>query len=151
MRVVAYLTLIVLATILAFWRGTPGERWSTSIVLLGSLLTMLIVKSQAHSFASVSVIFMLLDALVAALLCIVAVKHPAWVTILVSAFQINATFGHIVKLIAPDTIPFSYAFLLRVWAWPMVITMLISRTSPPLRAILRARDWPPFARRRTAA
>jgi hypothetical protein len=144
------LALIVLATILAFWRGTPGERWSTSIVLLGSLLTLLIVQSEASSYASVSMIFMLLDAVVAVLLCVVAVRYPAWVTILVAAFQINAALGHIVKLVAPHTIPFSYAFLLRVWAWPMVIAMLISRTSPQLHAILKAEDWPPFTRRRTA-
>jgi len=150
MRVAAYLALIVLATILAFWRGTPGERWSTTIVLVGSLLTLLIVQSEANSFASVSMIFMLLDAIVAVLLCVVAVRYPAWVTILVAAFQVNATLGHIVKLVAPHTIPFSYAFLLRVWAWPMVIAMLLCRVSPNLHAILKARDWPPFARRRTA-
>jgi len=144
------LALIALATILALWKGTAGEKWITSIVFLGSLLTLCIVDCEGNAFGSVSIIFMLLDAVVAGLLCVVAVRHPSWVTILVAAFQINATLGHIVKLLAPHTIPFSYAFLLRVWAWPMVIAMLLSRILPHLNATLKARDLPPLVRRRSA-
>lgn len=144
MRVALFLSLMVLATGLALWRGTPGEKWITSIVLGGSLLTLLIVNSEADAFASVSMLFMLLDAVVACLLCVVAVRYPTWVTILVAAFQINSTLGHVVKLVAPHTIPFSYAFLLRMWAWPMVISMLLSRALPQLHTILKARNWPPL-------
>lgn len=146
MRVALYLALIVLATVLALWRGTAGEKWITSIVLCGSLLTIPLVGRGGSSFASVSLMFMLLDGFVAFLLCLVAVRYPCWVAILVAAFQINSALGHVVKLLAPHTIPFSYAFLLRVWAWPMVFAMLLSRALPQLRAIIKAKDWPPLIR-----
>jgi hypothetical protein len=70
--------------------------------------------------------------------------------VLVSAFQINGVFGHLVKIVAPNTIPFSYAFLLRVWAWPMVIAMLSGRFFPGLSRTLTRRNWPgPFGRVRS--
>ena len=83
-------------------------------------------------------------------LCTIAVFYPTWVSVLVSAFQINGVFGHLVKIVAPNTIPFSYAFLLRVWAWPMVIAMLSGRFFPGLSRTLTRRNWPgPFGRVRS--
>ena len=88
----------------------------------------------------------------AGFLCAVAVRYPSWVAICVSAFQINGTFGHVVKLVAPHTIPFSYAFLLKVWAWPMVLAILFGRGIPRMHAALKVKDWPPLAMRiRTGA
>ena len=142
MRAGLYLGLLIVATGAALWKGTTGERWVAGIMLAGNLLTLLLVETIARSFASVSALFMILDATLALLLCLVAVRYPSWVTILVSAFQINGTLGHLVKLAAPQTIPFSYAFLLRFWAWPMVLVLLLSRFFQRLRTILKASDWP---------
>jgi len=142
MRVEIYIFLLVLAAGLAIWRGTAGERWIAATVLAGNLLTLVIVRAGARTFASVSLFYFGADALLALVLCAIAVMYPTWVSVLVSAFQINGVFGHLVKIVAPNTIPFSYAFLLRVWAWPMVIAMLSGRLFPELRRTLTRRHWP---------
>lgn len=140
MRVVAYLLLLFFATGSALFRGTRGERWIGLTVLAGNLISFLVEQTVARSFGSVSLVYLAVDGSLAAALCLIAVRYPSWVSILVSAFQINGALGHVVKLVAPHTIPFSYAFLLRFWAWPMVLAMLIGRAVPRLHRILTARS-----------
>jgi hypothetical protein len=147
MRVAFYLLLLAVAAGLAIWRGTAGERWIGITVLAGNALTLAVVRAGAKTFASVSFFYFGVDACLAVILCTIAVFYPTWVSVLVSAFQIDGVFGHLVKIVAPNTIPFSYAFLLRVWAWPMVIAMLSGRFVPGLRRTLTRRSWPdPFRR-----
>lgn len=148
MRVEVYLLLLVAATGSATIFGTRGEKWLGGTILGGNLLTMLMERLLGETFASVSFGYLALDAALAAILCAIAVRFPSWVAICVAAFQINGTLGHLVKLLAMHTIPFSYAFLLKVWAWPMVIALLAARWTPSMRTILLARRWPPFGHRR---
>lgn len=144
MRVELYLTLLFLATVESLWLGTRGEKWVGGTVLAGNVLTIGIEHALGKAFLSVSFGYLALDAILAAILCTIAVKHPSWVSICVSAFQINGTLGHLVKLLAPHTIPFSYAFLLKFWAWPMVLAMLVGRCIPRLHQTLRTANWPPL-------
>jgi len=147
MRVEIYLLLLVVATGSAIIFGTRGERWIGATILGGNLMTILIERVFAETFASVSLGYLALDALLAGILCAVAMRFPTWVAICVAAFQVNGTLGHLVKLLAVGTIPFSYAFLLKVWAWPMVLALLAARWVPSMRAVLLARHWPPFVHR----
>ena len=141
MRVIAYLLLLSCATGSALFKGTRGERLIGLTVLLGNLLSFFVEHAVARSFGSVSLIYLFVDASLAVALCAIAVRYPSWVAIFVSAFQINGTLGHVVKLVAPGTIPFSYAFLLRFWAWPMVLAMLAGRAIPAAHRILTARAF----------
>jgi hypothetical protein len=147
MRVAVYFVLLLLAAGSALVRGTRGEKWLGATVLAGNLLTLGVERLLAPSFASVSLLYLALDAVLAVILCAIAVRFPTWVAISVAAFQINGTLGHLVRLLASHTIPFSYAFLLKVWAWPMVLVLLAARALPALNATLMARHWPPFSRR----
>ncbi|HEX5258591.1 MAG TPA: hypothetical protein VFW35_07410 [Sphingomicrobium sp.] len=142
MRVEIYVALMLLATGFALWRGTKAESRIGATVLIGNLLTFALEHWLGSAFKSVSLMYLALDFGLAAVLCAVAVKYPCWVAILVSAFQVNGALGHLVKLLVPHTIPFSYAFLLRFWAWPMIIAMLAGRSLPKMQAILGGRDWP---------
>jgi hypothetical protein len=146
MRVAIYLVLLVLATGTALLFGTRGEKWVGTTVLAGNLLTMALEHAIGEKFASVFPLYLALDAGLAIALCVIAVRYPSWVAICVAAFQVNGTLGHLVKLVAIDTIPFSYAFLLRVWAWPMVLALLAARFMPSMRSTLLARDWPLYER-----
>lgn len=142
MRVAIYLVLLVLAAGSALLFGNKGERWVAATMLAGNLLTMVLEHAVGETFASVFPLYLALDACLAVILCVVAVRYPSWVAICVAAFQVNGTLGHLVKLLAVDTIPFSYAFLLRVWAWPMVLALLGARFFPSMGVMLLAKDWP---------
>ncbi|GAA3894393.1 hypothetical protein GCM10022276_11940 [Sphingomonas limnosediminicola] len=147
MRVEVYLLLLSVATGSAIIFGTRGERWLGATILAGNVLTLLVERILGEIYASVSFGYLALDALLAATLCLIAVRFPSWVAICVAAFQINGTLGHLVKLLAIHTIPFSYAFLLKVWAWPMVLSLFAARCLPAMRTTLLARNWRPLARR----
>ena len=147
MRVEIYFFLLALATGSALLFGNKGERFIAATVLGGNLMTLVIERVFGEGFAAFHSGYLLLDAGLAVLLCLIAVKYPSWLAILVAAFQINGTLAHLVKLLAFEVIPFSYSFLLKVWAWPMVLTMLAARTARSMSAPLLARNWPPFARR----
>jgi len=146
MRVATYLVLLVLAAGSALLFGTREEKWVGATMLAGNLLTMALEHAVGEKFASVFPLYFALDACLAVVLCIIAVRFPCWVAICVAALQVNGTLGHLVKLVAIDTIPFSYAFLLRVWAWPMVLALLAARFAPSMRSTLMARDWPLYER-----
>lgn len=146
MRVAAYLALLVLAAGSALLFGTRGEKWIASTVVAGNLLTFVLEQAVGETFASVFPLYLALDASLAILLCAIAVRYPTWVAICVAAFQVNGALGHLVKLLAADIIPFSYAFLLRVWAWPMVLALLAARFIPSMRLMLMARDWPLYGK-----
>lgn len=148
MRVEIYLTLLLLSAGSALILGKTGEKWVAGTVLAGNILTMALEHRLGGSFGSVQLSYLGLDAILAAILCVIAVRYPSWVAICIAAFQINGTLGHLVRLLATDTIPFSYAFLLRVWAWPMVLALLASRFLPSMQAPLSARDWPHLMKRR---
>ncbi|HEV2594604.1 MAG TPA: hypothetical protein VGU01_05325 [Sphingomicrobium sp.] len=147
MRVEIYLLMLVLATGSALLFGTRGERWLGATVLGGNVFTVLLERYLGETFASVSLGYLALDAVLAVILCLIAIRFPSWVSICVSAFQINGTLGHLVKLLAHGTIPFSYAFLLKFWAWPMLLVLLAGRWLPAMHTPLLARDFPPFVRR----
>jgi hypothetical protein len=147
MRVEIYLSLLAAAVGSALLFGTRGEKWIAWTMLGGNLLTLGVERAFAEMFSNVLLGYLALDAALAAILCLIAVKFPTWIAISVAAFQVNGTMGHLVRLLATATIPFSYAFLLKVWAWPMVLALLASRFIPSMHALLLARDWPPFARR----
>jgi hypothetical protein len=147
MRVEIYFLLLALAAGSALLCGTRGERWIGATVLAGNLLTFALERTLRGTFSSVIYGYLGLDAVLAAILCMIAVRHPSWVAICVAAFQVNGTLGHLVRLLATQTIPFSYAFLLKVWAWPMVLVLLASRLLPGMHDRLLARNWPPFTRR----
>jgi hypothetical protein len=147
MRVEIYLILLVVAVGSALLFGTRGEKWIAWTILAGNLLTILFERAFNENFAGVLLGYLALDAALAVILCAIAVRFPTWIAISVAAFQINGTMGHLVRLLATATIPLSYAFLLKVWAWPMVLALLASRFVPSMHALLLARDWPLPARR----
>ncbi|WP_308514430.1 hypothetical protein [Sphingomonas flavescens] len=145
MRVEIYVFLLLVATGSAITFGSRSERWVGAVVLGGNVLTILLERFIGGHFAAVSLGYLALDAALAAILCAIAVRNPTWAAICIAAFQINGTLGHLVKLLAVGTIPFSYAFLLKFWAWPMVLTLIAARIIPSLRTVLLASQWPAFS------
>jgi hypothetical protein len=147
MRILIYFMLLALATGIAIWRGTPVERALGATLIAGNLATLAIVQVESSGqYSSVLLWYFLTDALLAILLCGVAVRWPTWASILIAAFQVNGLLGHVVKLASPETFPISYAMLLKIWGWSMVVVLLLSRYRPNMRRPLSGQRWPYFSR-----
>ena len=138
---ILYACALLTALTLAFVRGSDPERRVAAVLLTGNLATIgALFVGQGQEFSYVSVAYLSVDIVGAMALCAIAIWHPSWMTILVATFQINGTLGHAVKLMSPETIDVSYAILLRLWGWPMVLTLIASRLYPSLRRLLRQSD-----------
>ena len=146
MRVIIYLMLLLAATVWTLLRGTLPERRLASLLLAGNVLTglLLIAGGGANGYAHALITYFALDAALATALVLLAVRSPSLLTIAVAAFQINGTLAHLVKLVAPATFPFSYAVLLKIWAWPMIASLLVARFAPAMSLELKAKHWPRF-------
>jgi hypothetical protein len=119
-------------------KGSPEERSIGIVLLVGNLATVAtLALFKADDFRHVSEMYVAVDALCSIALCALATKRPSWMAIFIAAFQINGTLGHLVKILSPETLTLSYAFLLRAWAWPMIIVLLVCHWNPNLRDILR--------------
>ena len=147
MRILIYFAVLALVTGLALWRGTAVERALAATVLAGNLGTLGIVQlGSSEPYSSVSQWYFLIDALLVVLLCGVALRWPTWVSMMIAAFQINGLLGHLVKIMAPDVIPLSYALLVKVWGWPMLAVLLLARFRPNMRQSMSGARWPYFSR-----
>jgi hypothetical protein len=133
-----YAGLFLAAMYYSVLKGSPEERSIGIVLLVGNLATVAtLALFKADDFRHVSEMYVAVDALCSIALCALATKRPSWMAIFIAAFQINGTLGHLVKILSPETLTLSYAFLLRAWAWPMIIVLLVCHWNPNLRDILR--------------
>lgn len=120
-----YYSLLLLCWAYALLRGGAPERIGTTVLLIGSLLTLATVSSQATSYASVETGVFLVD--VATLLAFLALAlraeryWPLWIT----ALQLIGTAGHVVKFVDPDLMPKAYALAAIVWSYPMLALLAL--------------------------
>jgi hypothetical protein len=143
MRVLIYVTLLLVATGAALIFGKREEKATAAVLLAGNLGSALIEHLfSSHAFLTLSLAYFSFDALLAVALCGLAVRWPTWLAILIAAWQVNGTLAHLVKMAVPETVAISYAVLLKFWAWPMVLVLLAARIRPALRSPLRAARWP---------
>lgn len=137
---IAYAGLLLLTLSFALAKGTRSERTTGIVLLLGNLATIAVMVVNPGDFVSVSTAYLAVDVLATIVLTILAVRRPSWMSILVAAFQLNGSLGHLVKLLAPETISLSYAVLLRIWGWPMILALLAARFWPTLCEVIRQSD-----------
>lgn len=136
-----YAATLLTAILLSWLNGTRPERRVALVLLAGNLATIAtLLLSPGQDFTYVSAAYLAVDISGAVALCWIAVRHPSWMTVLVATFQVNGTLGHAVKLVSPETMDLSYAILLRLWGWPMVLTAIVARFKPGMRRILRQSD-----------
>lgn len=136
-----YACVLLIALSIAMGRGSDAERRVGIVLLAGNLATLLAIGlNSVANFTFVSVTYLTVDVLASLALCFVACGRPSWMAILIASFQINGTLAHIVKLLAPETLDLSYAILLRIWGWPMVLTLLLAHWKGALQRVLRQSD-----------
>src|SRR5207253_9399617 len=100
-------------------------------------------------FQSVPVRLFVVDALLLLALCLIAIRANRWWPIPVAGCQLVAVLVHAGKLLDPGMIPNGYAFLVKIWSWPMVA--LLAYGTWAYRSRLRqgtiVSDWKPSSTR----
>ncbi|NUR45575.1 MAG: hypothetical protein HOP91_05395 [Sphingomonas sp.] len=72
------------------------------------------------NFRVVPMGLLLVDAMLLLALSLVAIRANRWWLIPVAGCQLVAVLVHTGKMLDPAMIPNGYAFLVKVWSWPMV-------------------------------
>lgn len=109
----------------ALLRGGWPERIGAAIYAVGTGLTVLARGETAIRYGSVEVGALVVDlaALIAFLVLALRARRfwPLWMT----AFQAIGTAGHFAKMADPEMMRWSYAFLLGIWSYPMLILLAV--------------------------
>lgn len=146
-----FLVFFVIVVMFATWRGGGPERGTAVafvLALAGSASVGFI--EVPGEFRVVPIGLLLVDFLLLAGLCTIAVRANRWWPIPVAGCQLVAVLVHAGKLLQPAMIPNSYAFLITIWSWPMV-ALLASGTWAHRRRLAEGifvPDWKPSFRRR---
>jgi hypothetical protein len=149
LHIYIYLTSLVLCTLYCFiWGGAP-EKAGASVLAVGTLLTMLALSPLAGRFRSLEGGVFIVD--ICVLLGYVAVALFAdrrW-PMFIAGLQ-GAEIGiHLIRMTAPDVLPFGYAIGLAIWGYFMLMTLAWATYQHRRRLTMRGVDnsWSSFSRR----
>lgn len=124
-KFVAFNVLLFACCGYALLRGGAPERIGASIYAVGTGLTVLARHEAAIRFGSVEIGILIVDmaALIAFLVLALRARRfwPIWIT----AFQAVSTAGHVARLADPEMLRWTYAFLLGIWSYPMLLLLAI--------------------------
>jgi len=108
----------------ALWRGgTPERLVALTFLVLGPLSG--VVHSRGRPWHDVDVGVFLLDFVMLLLLVALALKANRYWPIGMAAMQVFQVLGHLIKLADPRMLPLLYWISAAVWAYPMLILLLL--------------------------
>lgn len=122
----------------AFFLGGWEGRWTTIIVLLASVATMLAnewIRSYWHDqfWVSTNAAVLLVDFLTFLAMFAIAAKSEKWWTVWVAAFQLNSVVAHFATIVDPAFSAIIYQGYEGMWAIPLLFFMVLG--------IYRDRGW----------
>lgn len=138
-----YYSLLLLCLGYALLRGASPERIGAIILLVGSLLTLATISTQAGSYGAVETGVFIVDLATLAAFSALALRAERFWPTWVAALQLLGTSGHLVKLTDPDLLPRAYAFAAIFWSYPMLLLIALGtwRHQRRLAAFGVDRSW----------
>jgi hypothetical protein len=109
----------------ALWRGGRDERLVAILCLIGTLATMLAVSPLSVRYQGVERGMALVDLGVLAGFVTVALTSQRFWPLWVAGFQLTTAFGHGLKALDSNLLPFAYGAALQVWAYPILIVLAV--------------------------
>lgn len=124
LKIVPFLFLIILLASLAYVVrcGRWPERSGLAIIMLGSIATALVGRSDLWRGTEIGILAVDVVVLIA-FLAIVALTDRFW-PLWVSAFQLVSVTSHLARLLKPSTLPLAYAFAEQVWSYAMIAVVI---------------------------
>jgi len=123
-NVAVYCALLLACWAYALRRGGAPEKIGATILAVASFLTAAAISGPA-TFSSVEMGALIVDLLCLVAFLLLALRAERFWPLWIAALQIVGTAGHGVKFVDPETMRFVYAFLLAIWAYPMLLLLTI--------------------------
>lgn len=124
LNIVVYQALMLACWAYALRRGGSPEKIGATILVVASYLTLAALSGPAASFHSVEFGVVIVDLLCSAAFVALALRAERFWPLWVAALQITGTAEHAVKFVDPDIVRRTYAFILAIWAYPMIFLMI---------------------------
>ena len=144
-----YYALLLFCWVYSLLKGGAPERIGTTILVAGSLLSLLAVSGPTTSFGSVEIGVFLADVATLVAFLILALFADRYWPLWIAALQVLGTTGHAVKLADPDLMRRAYAVALVFWSYPMLAILALG-TYRHQRRLARFgvdRSWSSFSGR----
>lgn len=124
-NVLTYSALLLTCLAYAWWRGGGPEKVGASILAIGSSLTLVAVSRPGARFASVETGILIVDLACMAAFVVLALRADRYWPLWLAALQIAGASVHVVKFLDPEITRRTYAFLLAIWAYPMIVLICV--------------------------
>lgn len=144
LNMVVFNILLISCCAYALWRGGPPEKIAVIVLTLACFLTFG-VASDVGTFQSVETGIFVVDLLCLIGLLAVALWADRFWPLWVAALHLIGTAGHAAKFVDPNIVPRTYAFLLAVWAYPMIVLIIVGtwRHQQRMARFGTDRSWSP--------
>lgn len=120
MRILFFLSSLILVVAIAFWRGRSDERWAAMICVLGTAFSYLAWELNNGGDRFVALPFVVDVAVLLGFMAI-ALRSDRYWPLWVTGFQLTATTVHLLKLLQPDLMPFVFFAALAFWSYPILL------------------------------
>lgn len=126
-RQIAFLTLLIVSTLYAAWRGGTPERIGAAALLGAACLSVGLVDPFGDRFHHIEIAILLVDFALLSVFIWLSLQStrfwPLWVAAMLGA----EVAVHLMRILMPAIVPRAYVDALAVWSW-VAQTMLIGAT-----------------------
>lgn len=138
-----FATLLLISSGYAMWRGGAPERAVGCSMVAAYVATLFSHSEFAIRFTDVELGVLTIDILLMVILMAVALKADRGWPILLAGLHLTTVGAHAVRMIEPEMIEVTYAVMLSMWSYPMVVALALGtwRHRRRLQAVGYDRDW----------
>lgn len=109
----------------AWWRGGHPERLVAVMLLAAAGATVLAYSPFQRRFVSVEYGVLAVDLVLLVTLCAIALYANRYWPLGIASLHLAAMIAHLGKLLEYSMSGWGYAFLLKLWAYPMLLTLVL--------------------------
>ena len=133
MRILLFTVLLIGSCGYAIWKGGAPERVVGASLAAAYIATLMTYSELSVRFVEVEVGTMVVDlALLLALVAVALRADRGW-PLLLAGLHLSSVGAHIVKLLDVDMIRVTYALMIAIWSYPMLIALAIGTRRHQLR------------------
>ncbi len=123
LHVIVFDALLVSACGYALWRGGSPERIVGGSLILAYVATLVSYSALANRFFGVERGVFAVDVVLLAVLIAVAIRADRAWPLVVAALQLDTVGAHVVKTFDVGMIRVTYALLIAIWSYPMLLAL----------------------------
>lgn len=123
-RIILFNVLLLATCGYAIMRGGTPEKLTGWLLIAAAGLTF-VTGWRPAMFQQVEITMFLIDLTLLAGLVVIALKADRLWPMVLAAFQLDSAAIHILKLVDADMISITYALMVAIWSYPMLLILAI--------------------------